>query len=153
MAEQTNPTTALFRKRFEALKKLSAKLGEKKALETMFAGYSEQLKKRMAPYIDKATLADGLRKAVAEFKHNGWDMDVVDISNNGKDAALEIQKVCPAKEISREFGYDRPCFLVCDPDGPAIKKAFPDMKAETLCRQADGDCICMFKFERKSRPA
>ena len=115
----------------------------------MFSGYSETLKKRMAPYIDNVSLYVGLRNSVSEFAENGWEMDVVDISNMGMDAALEIQKVCPATDISREFGYEKPCFLVCDPDGPAIGEAFPDLKADTLCRQANGDCVCIFKFERK----
>ena len=125
-------------------------MGEQKALKKIFEGYSEKLRKRMGQYIDNTTLAEGLRNAISEFEKGGWKMEVVDISNNGMDAALEIQKVCPAMDISREFGYEKPCFLVCDPDGPAIKEAFPDIKAEKLCQQADGDCICMFKFERKA---
>ena len=150
MVEKANPVEEFFRNRFETFKKLSEEMGEEKALKKMFEGYSEKLRKRMGPYIDNTTLAEGLRNAIPEFEKGGWKMEVVDISNNGMDAALEIQKVCPAMDISREFGYEKPCFLVCDPDGPAIKVAFPDMKAETLCQQADGDCICMFKFERKA---
>lgn len=150
MVEKANPVEEFFRNRFETFKKLSEEMGEQKALKKMFEGYSEKLRKRMEQYIDNTTLAEGLRNAISEFEKGGWKMEVVDISNNGMDAALEIQKVCPAMDISREFGYEKPCFLVCDPDGPAIKEAFPDMKAETLCQQADGDCICMFKFERKA---
>ena len=117
----------------------------------MFEGYADQVKQRMDPYLKKPTLAQGLREAVAEFNKNGWDMDVVDLSNKGIDGALEIQRFCPAGDIHKEFGYDSPCFLICDPDGPAIKEAFPNLKAETLCRQADGACVCMFKFERPSQ--
>jgi predicted ArsR family transcriptional regulator len=148
MAKQSNPAEAFIRKRFETFKKLSAEMGEKKAMETMFAGYTDQLKRRMEPYLGRPTLAEGLRAAVAEFNKSGWDMDVVDISNKGMDAALEIQNVCPVNDIHQEFGYESPCFLICAPDGPAIKEAFPELKVTTLCRQADGDCICMFKFER-----
>ena len=148
MSQQTNPAEAFIRKRFETFKKLSAEMGKPKAMETMFAGYTEQLKRRMEPYIRKPALAEGLRAAVAEFNKNGWDMDVVDISNQGMDAALEIQKVCPANDIHKEFGFESPCFLICAPDGPAIKEAFPELKVKTLCRQADGDCVCMFTFER-----
>lgn len=75
-------------------------------------------------------------------------MEVVDISNKGMDAALEIQNVCPVNDMHKEFGFESPCFLICAPDGPAIGEAFPELKVKTLCRQADGDCICMFKFER-----
>ena len=149
MTQHTDPAVAFFRKRFRTFKQLSSELGEKEALQKMFAGYTETLKKRMAPYIDNVSLYEGLRNSVSEFAESGWEMDVVDISNMGMDAALEIQKVCPATDISREFGYEKPCFLVCDPDGPAIAEAFPDLKADTLCRQANGDSVCIFKFERK----
>jgi predicted ArsR family transcriptional regulator len=148
MSNQANPAEAFIRKRFETFKKLSADLGEHKAMETMFAGYTAQLKQRMTPYIGRPTLAEGLREASAEFNKGGWHMEVVDISNQGMDAALEIQKVCPVNDIHKEFGYDSPCFLICAPDGPAIREAFPQLHVKTLCRQADGDCICMFKFER-----
>ena len=151
MTEQKNPVEAFFRNRFETFKSLSEEMGEEKALKKMFEGYAEKVKKRMAPFIDNSTLAEGLTNAIPEFKKSGWDMAVVDISNNGMDAALEIQNVCPVKEIGREFGYEKPCFLICDPDGPAIKTAFPDLKAENLCRQDDGACICMLKFERKAK--
>jgi hypothetical protein len=99
-------------------------------METMFAGYTDQLKKRMEPYIGKPTLAEGLRAAVAEFNKRGWDMDVVDISNKGMDAALEIQKVCRVNDIHKEFGFESPCFLICAPDGPAIREAFPELKVK-----------------------
>ena len=151
MSEQTNPAEAFIRKRFETFKELSEQTDQEKALQTMFAGYADQVKQRMEPYLKKPTLAEALREAVAEFNKNGWDMDVVDISNKGIDAAIEIQKVCPVNNIHKEFGYESPCFLICAPDGPAIKEAFPDLNAETLCRQADGACICLFKFERPSR--
>ncbi len=151
MSEQTNTAEAFIRKRFETFKKLSEETGPEKAMQTMFEGYADQVKQRMAPYLKKPTLAQGLREAVAEFNKNGWDMDVVDLSNKGIDGALEIQRFCPAGDIHKEFGYDSPCFLICDPDGPAIKETFPNLKAETLCRQADGACVCMFKFERHSQ--
>jgi hypothetical protein len=38
MSKQTNPAEAFIRKRFEAFKKLSAEVGGKQAMETMFAG-------------------------------------------------------------------------------------------------------------------
>jgi hypothetical protein len=148
MSKKPNPAEAFIRKRFETYKKLSLEMGGKKAMETMFSGYTVQLKQRMERYIGRPTLAEGLREAVAEFNNGGWDMEVVDISNKGMDAALEIQKVCPVNDIHKEFGFESPCFLICAPDGPAIKEAFPELKVKTLCRQAAGDCVCMFKFER-----
>ena len=74
MSNQTNPAEAFIRKRFETFKKLSAEIGEKQAMETMFAGYTAQLKQRMAPYIGRPTLAEGLREASAEFNKGGWNI-------------------------------------------------------------------------------
>ena len=78
-------------------------------------------------------------------------MDVVDISNKGMDAVLEIQKICPALSYYREYGFEKPCSLICEMDGRASKVAFPDLKGEFLCTQADGASVCVFKYERKAK--
>ena len=57
MTEQKNPVETFFRNRFETFKSLSEEMGEEKALKKMFEGYAEKVKKRMAPYIENATLA------------------------------------------------------------------------------------------------
>ena len=100
----------------------------------------------------------GLRERLAEvagaiaegsgYSGSGISIDMIS-SSSRRCQPQDSQKVCPAADISREFGYEKPCFLVCDPDGPAIAEAFPDLKADTLCRQANGDCVCIFQFERK----
>jgi len=149
MPNKPNPSEALFRKRFAAFKKLSEELGEQGALERMFDGYPEKHRKRMGQYIDTTTLAEGFRNAISEFNSGGWEMEVVDLSNKGVDAVLEIQKVCPAEDVCKEFGYEKPCFLVCDIDGQATKEVFPEIRARSLCTQADGACVCMFMFERE----
>ena len=151
MAEHTNPGHEIFRKKFETFKKLKEEMGEKRAWEKMFEGYPERHKKLMGQFIDHDTLASGFRKAILEFKKGGWEMEVVDISNRGMDAVIEIQKECSALGICKEYGYEKPCFLVCEMDGEATKRVFPDMKGDILCRQADGACVCVFKYERKAR--
>ena len=151
MADQKNPGSDIFRKRFETFKELSQEMGEEKAWDKMFEGYPEKHKKMMGQFIDNDTLANGFSKAIPAFQQGGWDMEVVDISNKGMDAVIEIQKVCPALSICREYGYEKPCFLVCKMDGEATKKAFPEMSGEILCRQADGACVCAFKYERKAK--
>jgi len=151
MTERENSGSEIFRKRFETFNKLSEEMGKEKAWEKMFEGYPEQHKERMGHFIDNDTLASGFSKAISVFKKGGWDMDVVDISNKGMDAVIEIQKVCPALGICGDYGYEQPCFLVCDMDGEATKRAFPDMHGEILCRQVDGACVCAFKYERKKR--
>ncbi len=149
MTDRQNPGSLLFRKRFETFKKLSQEMGEQKAWDKMFEGYPEKHKQRMGQFIDNDTLANGFSKAIPEFRKGGWIMEVVDISNKGMDAVIEIQKICPALSICAEYGYEKPCFLVCEMDGAATKKAFPEMSGEILCRQADGACVCAFKYERK----
>jgi hypothetical protein len=36
-------------------------------------------------------------------------------------------------------------------DVEATKKAFPGTSGEILSRQADGACVCIFKYERKAK--
>ena len=151
MKEHENRGSEIFRKRFETFNKLSEEMGKEKAWEKMFEGYPEQHKERMGHFIDNDTLASGFSKAISAFKEGGWDMEVVDISNKGMDAVIEIQKVCPALGICKDYGYEQPCFLVCEMDGEATKRAFPDMHGEILCRQVEGACVCAFKYERKKK--
>jgi hypothetical protein len=151
MPEQNNPGSEIFRKRFETFNKLKKEMGEEKAWEKMFEGYPERHKKMMGQFINNDTLAGGFTKAIPQFKKAGWDMQVIDISDKGMDAVIEIQSVCPALNICKEYGHDKPCFLVCEMDGKAAKISFPDMKGDILCRQSDGACVCVFKYERKAK--
>jgi predicted ArsR family transcriptional regulator len=151
MEEQSNPATEIFRKKFETFKNLANQMGEKKAWEKMFEGYPEKHKKNMGQFIENDTLATAFTKAIPAFKKSGWDMEVVDISSKGMDAVIEIQKVCPALSVSKELGYEKPCFLVCEMDGEATTRVFAEMKGDILCRQADGACVCAFKYERKAK--
>ena len=47
MADQKNPGSDIFRKRFETFKELSQEMGEEKAWYKMFEGYPEKHKKMM----------------------------------------------------------------------------------------------------------
>jgi len=80
-------------------------------------------------------------------------MQVVDISNNGKDAVLEIQRTCPClvHNLHSEFGFAKPCHVICEMDVAATEAAFPGIKGSILARQANGDCVCMFKYERDKK--
>ena len=80
-------------------------------------------------------------------------MEVVDISNNDMDGVLEVQKACPVLSLSKEYGFDKPCHIICEMDVEATKTAFSDsgMKGGILARQADGDCVCIFKYERPKK--
>jgi len=52
MSEQTNPAEAFIRKRFETFKKMSEETSPEEAMQTMFAGYADQVKQRMEPYLN-----------------------------------------------------------------------------------------------------
>jgi predicted ArsR family transcriptional regulator len=138
----------MFRNRFLAYKKLVDEIGEDAAFEKMMQAYPTQQKTLLGTYIDNSSLAKGFTDAIPVFQIMGFTMEVVDISQDGKDAVLEIQRVCPVLSLAREYGLQSPCKVVCEMEQEAIRKAFPGMKAAILSKQADGDCVCVFKYER-----
>ena len=143
--------TELFRKRFEQFEKLKEEFGEEKAWEKLFEGYPERQKKNMGSFIDNNTLAEGFSLAIPSYKEFGMEMEVIDVSNHGMDAVIEIQKTCPALPFYKEYGFEKPCELICEMDGKASKIAFPELNAKFLCTQAEGACVCAFKYERKAK--
>jgi predicted ArsR family transcriptional regulator len=151
MSEPKVPGVEMLKKKFEQFKQLKEEVGEEKAWEKVFEGYPERQKKNMGQFIENNTLAEGFSKAVPYYKQIGMDMEVVDISNNDMDAVLEIQKTCPVLSVSKEYGFDKPCGLICALDVRATKEAFPGMKGAILSAQADGDSVCLFKYERKKK--
>lgn len=137
----------LLRKKFETYKKITEESGEQQAWNTLFQEYPERQRKIMGPFIENNTLAEGFTRAIPIYKQYGMEMEVVDISNNNIDAVLEVQKVCPSMKLAKDCGIDKPCRIVCEMDVEATKVAF-GMKGDILARQADGDCVCIFKYER-----
>ena len=139
----------IFRKKFETYRKVLDEAGEQQAWDVLFDGYPERQRKNMSR-IETASLVDAFSEAIETYKQIGMEMDVYDISNNGKDAVIEVQKICPAMDIAKEFGFDKPCKVICEMDMAATQIAFADqnMQISILCRQADGDCVCIFKYER-----
>jgi hypothetical protein len=152
MNEKRRNAAVLFRQKFETFKQLSAQAGEESAWDKMLVGYPERQKRQMGHFIDDASLADGFRKALASFPI-GMEMDVVDISTATIDGALEILRTCPAISLYREYGLDRPCHVICEMDVEATRRAFPGIRGEILCTQADGASVCIVKYERKSSHA
>jgi hypothetical protein len=117
----------------------------------MLEGFPELQKQRMGPLLALPTLIEGFRQSIPIFNTIGMEMEAVDISNRGVDAALEIQKVCPYLEVCKEFGFDIPCHVICELDMDATRRAFPEMQGEILCRQALGSPVCIFKYERPAK--
>lgn len=141
----------LFRNRFKRYKKLVEEMGEEAAFEKMMEKYPEQQKALMGTFIEKNTLAQGFKNAAPLLGLMGFVMEVVDISQNEIDAALEIQRVCPVLAIAKEYGFTNPCHVFCEMEQEATRRAFPDVKAAILSKQAEGSCVCVFKYERPSR--
>jgi len=52
-------------------------------------------------------------------------------------------------EMSKEYGFEKPCHIICEMDVAATNEAFDDITGNILSRMADGDCVCIFKYERK----
>ncbi len=136
------------RERFEQFAELREQHGTERALEMMMNGHAEVQKKLMEPLIRGAPLAEAFYKAIPIFEQLGMKMDVVDISNKGKDAVLEIQRICPYALLAKQFGLQTPCQITCDMDVEAIQQAFPQIQGRILSKLAQGDCVCLFKYER-----
>lgn len=151
MSEPTRDLTALFRRKFETFQQLAAQGGDEWAREKMLEGYPERQKKQMGAYIDTNTLAAGFRKAIPAFQQMGMEMEVIDISTLSSDAALEVQRTCPFLSLSAEYGFTRPCHVICEMDVEATRRAFPGIQGDILCTQADGASVCVFKYERQIR--
>lgn len=150
MEEQKTLAETLFRQKFATFCQLKAQIGAEQAWEEMVSSYVERQKNQMGALIKDHTVARGFSKGIPIFARMGLDMDVFDISNQGKDAALEAQKNCPALQFCHEYGFEKPCHVICEMDVEASRRAFPDMSVDILSRQADGACVCLFKYERKS---
>ena len=140
--------TQLLRQRFEHFAKLRAEYGSAKARQMMMNGQAEHQKELMSPFITGVSLAEGFRHSIPIFEQLGMKMEVVDISNQGKDAVLEIQRVCPYMALASEFKLPKPCQITCDMEVEAINQAFPEMQGRILSKLAEGDCVCLFKYER-----
>jgi predicted ArsR family transcriptional regulator len=151
MEQQETQAEALFRQKFAKFCLLREKSSEESAWEEMVTAYSERQKKQMGPLIEEETLAQGFSRGIPIFARMGLTMEVFDISNNGMDAAIEAQKNCPALQFCHEYGFEKPCHVICEMDVEASRRAFPDMNVEILSRQAEGACVCLFKYERKRR--
>jgi uncharacterized protein YbjT (DUF2867 family)/predicted ArsR family transcriptional regulator len=141
---------ARLRARFEQFAQLRAQYGTARAIEMLREGLPEREKTLMDPLIAGVSLAEGFRRSIPIFEQLGMDMEVVDLSNQGKDAVLEIQRVCPYRELAAEFGLPTPCQITCDLEVEAIQQAFPEIKGRILSKLASGDCACLFKYERES---
>lgn len=138
----------LFKNRLIRYQNLVAQMGETEAYEKMLERYPEQQKALMGAFIDRDTLAEGFKKSIPLMRQIGFVTEIVDISQNKTDAALEIQRICPFMSLTQDFPGINPCRIFCEMEQEAARRAFPEMKASLLSRQTQGDAVCVFKYER-----
>lgn len=141
----------LFRKKFERFNELRKTMSDDEAWEKMLEGYPERQREWFSPYIDNNSLAEGFRKAIPAYRSMGMDMDVVDISNKGLDAVIEIQRTCPYYDMAKDYGVEDPCHLLCDMDIEATTRAYPEMNARYIARQSEGDSVCAYIYQRPKK--
>ena len=146
----------LFSKKLETYRRIADKDGEKQAWNALYKGYPERQRKLLGSFFKPGeSLAESFAKGIPMYKKNGMDMAVVDISNNDRDAVLEIQRICLIlkHQLHEKYGVKDPCRVICQMDIEATEEAFADdhMKGRILAAQAKGDCLCSFKYERDSK--
>lgn len=138
----------IFRKKFEDYRRIADAEGPRAAHDHLMQGYAERQKKNLGPFIDNNTLYEGFKKAIPVYAQLGMVMEAVDISESGMDAVIEVHHVCPFMDMAKEFGFERPCPVICDLDVEATIEAFEGFRGKTISCKADGDCVCIFKYER-----
>jgi predicted ArsR family transcriptional regulator len=74
--------------------------------------------------------------------------DVVDVSTESEDAALEIMLTCSCQVAAAELGLPAAEPVVCGLDLAATERAFPNLDVTVLARQTDGRNVCVFRFAR-----
>jgi predicted ArsR family transcriptional regulator len=146
-------TSNMFRNRFTRYKQLMEEIGDEGAFEKLMEKYPEQQKLLMGAFIDGTTLAKGFEKTIPLLRPAGFITEIVDVAQNGVDAALEIQRVCPALSLAKEYGFETPCRVLCEMEQEAARRAYPEMKASILSKIAEGACVCVFKYERPAHVA
>jgi len=127
MQNPNHELTDAARKKFSKFRELSSKHGEKQACETLLERFFELQKQRMVPLLAKPTLAKEFRLAPPlSFNAIGMKMDVVDISSENEDTALEIRKILPTPYRKyRKYGFETPFHVLCEMDIEASRRAFP----------------------------
>ena len=145
MTSQTTSARARFRQKVDEHAQLVSQLGEAIERRSEVPGVLPRTR-HMA---DEPGLAERLRKAIPVFADLGIEMEVVDISNDEVDAALEIMRTCPCLEASKACGLATPSSALCHLEVETNRRALPGTDVRPLSRRVDdGSCICIFKYER-----
>jgi hypothetical protein len=140
----TSPQT-LFRGKIEQHIRLVAELGE------VIERRCDTRESTMPPVTSTRgpSLAELLGRAIPVFADMGIEMEIMDISTEDVDGALEIMRTCPCLEASNECGLTPPSSVLCHLEVETNRRALPGTDVRPLARRVDdGSCICIFKYER-----
>jgi predicted ArsR family transcriptional regulator len=138
------------RDRLQSYRALCEEYGHAAAVERLLEGYPERQRQLMGPLITDVPLAEGMTRAMSLFAEIGIVEDVVDISTEEVDAALELLVTCMCRRCGQDGGAaDVP--ILCELDFEASRRAFPELEIEPLRRQVDGHPVCVFRYSRASR--
>lgn len=146
-------TRGTLREQLRRYLELRAEHGADRAREMMLEGFPERQTARLGPLMGDATLAGGLRRALPWLEMAGLVHEVVDDSGHGEDTALEITLTCTCLTAADELGIDAAKAepLLCDLEVEATRRAFPDLRVESLCHQTNGGRVCVFRYSRTAR--
>jgi len=136
------------RERLARYLKLRDEAGPDAARDDLLEGYVVRQRARMGPYIEGRTLAAGFRRVLPIFAEMGIQEEIIDVSADRVDAALEILLTCMCRTACAELGLARPLPVLCELDFEATRRAFPGMTVEALRRQVDGAHVCVFRYAR-----
>ncbi|MGW0804778.1 L-2-amino-thiazoline-4-carboxylic acid hydrolase [Nonomuraea sp. NPDC002799] len=128
--------------------RLRDELGDEKARETLLARYVELQEQRMGPLIRSRSLAGGFGMVVGAFAELGVRIDIVDVSADGVDAAVEVLSTCECRAACQAAGVAEPLSVLCELDNEATRRAFPELTVEVTHQQARGAYACLFRYSR-----
>ena len=153
MSFDNSKANSLLRNRFIKYTNLAKEIGETAAFEELVEKYPETQQLLVGLFSDGNTLAKEFRKKIPLLQSVGFATEIVDVSQAGQDAALEIQRACPALSLAKEYGLETPCRVLCEMEQEAVIRAYSNIKASVMSKITAGDCVCIFKYERPAQTA
>ncbi|WP_157251303.1 L-2-amino-thiazoline-4-carboxylic acid hydrolase [Nonomuraea typhae] len=141
---------ALMRTRLADYLRLREDMGDERARESILESYVRRQEQRMGTLIRDNTLAEGFSKVTRVFDTMGVHIEIVDVSGDGVDAAVEILTTCECQSTCDDLGLTEPLTVLCELDNEAARRAFPGLKVEVLRQHVRGAHMCVFRYSRQA---
>ncbi|HEY7199106.1 MAG TPA: transcriptional regulator [Candidatus Dormibacteraeota bacterium] len=130
---------------------LRARVGPEAAMDAVLRDYTDRHRARMGPLIEGVPLVEGFARARPRFAALGFEQEVADVSTEGNDAVIEMNRECVCRVGAEACGLREPIDVLCELELEATRRAFPEMRATALHRQVHGASLCVFRYERPAR--